>query len=229
MAGALPPHHGIVDARSPYSPTVGFERLRASYDAVAGRYEAAFGDELDAKPADRARLEAFAAAVGDPVLDLGCGPGQVGAHVARCGRVVRGVDLSPAMATLASARLGGAAAGDLRALPVRSGSVGGVVAFYTLIHLPRPDLGAGFAEVARVLRPGGRALVTFHEGDGLVEADDFLGAGVPFVATLVTLDEVAGRAAAAGLEVVAADRRDPYPAEHPTVRLTLDLRRPVRA
>lgn len=204
-----------------------WDRLRSSYDTVAGRYEATFVDELDAKPADRERLAAFAAAVGDPVLDLGCGPGQIGQAVAGHGRRVSGIDLSPAMAALAGRRLGAAAAGDLRALPVRSGSVGGVVASYSFIHLPRDEQGAGWAEVARVLRPGGRALVTAHEGEAMIENDDFLGAGVPFVATLLTLDEMTAAATTAGLEVVTADRRAPYPAEHPTVRLTVEAVRPA--
>ncbi|HEX7133611.1 MAG TPA: methyltransferase domain-containing protein [Iamia sp.] len=203
-----------------------WDRLRSSYDAVAGRYESTFVDELAGKPADRERLAAFAAAVGDPVLDLGCGPGQIGRAVADHGRRVVGVDLSPSMAGLAARRLGAAGAGDLRALPVRSGSVGGVVAFYSFIHLRREEQALGWAEIARALRPGGRALVTAHEGEGLVEADDFLGAGVPFVATLLTLDEMATAASGAGLEVVAAHRRDPYPQEHPTVRLTIEALRP---
>lgn len=201
-----------------------FDRLRHSYDVVASTYEATFVDELDAKPADRNRLAGFAASLpAGPVVDLGCGPGQVGAFVSDAvGRPVRGIDLSPAMAGLAARRLGGAAAGDLRALPLRTGSVAGVVAFYALIHLPREQMASGFAEVARVLRPGGRALVTFHEGAGLVETDDFLGAGVPFVGTLVTLDEAVGWAEAAGLDVAAATRREPVAAEHPTVRLAIE-------
>ncbi|HMJ75942.1 MAG TPA: class I SAM-dependent methyltransferase [Iamia sp.] len=203
-----------------------WDRLRSSYDTVAGVYEATFIDELAGKPADRERLAAFAAAVGDPVLDLGCGPGQIGLAVLDHGRRVLGVDLSPEMARLAAGRLGGAAAGDLRALPVRTGSVGGVVAFYSLIHLRRSELAQGWAEIARVLRPGGRALVTAHEGSGVVEVDDFLGRGVPFVATLMTRDELVAAASGAGLEVVTADRRDPYPSEHPTVRLMIEAVRP---
>ncbi len=202
-----------------------WDRLRGSYDTVAGRYEATFADELDAKPADRARLAAFAAAVGDPVLDLGCGPGQVGAEVAGSGRRVVGVDLGAGMARRAARRLKAATTGDLRALPVRSGSAGGVVAFYSFIHLRREEQTAGWAEIARVLRPGGRALVTAHEGEGLVEVDDLLGAGVPFVATLLSLDEMTAAATAAGLEVALADRRAPYPAEHPTFRLTVEAAR----
>jgi hypothetical protein len=49
---------------------------------------------------------------------------------------------------------------------------------------------------------------------------------VPFVATLLTLDEMVTGASGAGLEVVAATRRDPYPREHPTVRLTIEAVRP---
>lgn len=203
-----------------------WERLRASYDTVAAAYEATFLDELDGKPADRARLAAFATAVSDPVLELGCGPGQVGAAVRAGGRLVRGLDLSPAMAALAARRLGGAVAGDLRALPIATGSVAGVVAYYCLIHLRRAEQDTAWREIARVLRPGGRALVTAHEGEGLVETDDFLGAGVPFVATLLTLDEMRSSAESAGLTVVVADRRDPYPTEHPTTRLTIEALRP---
>lgn len=203
-----------------------WDRLRSSYDTVAGRYEATFADELDGKPADRERLATFAAVVGDPVLDLGCGPGQIGVEVMGHGRRVSGVDLSPRMARLAGRRLGSAVAGDLRALPVRSGSVGGVVACYSFIHLRREEQTAGWAEVARVLRPGGRAVVTAHEGSGTIEVDDFLGAGVPFIATLLSLDEMTAAATAVGLGVVAADRRAPYPVEHPTVRLAVEAVRP---
>lgn len=206
-------------------PSSPWERLRQSDDTVAEAYEAAFGDELAGKAADRARLVAFVTAVADPVLDLGCGPGQVGAAVAGHGRRVLGVDLSPAMARLAAGRLGAATAGDLRALPVRSASVAGVVAFYALIHLRREELAAGVAEIARVLRPGGRALVTAHEGEGTVEVDDFPGAGVPFVATLLSLDELVTAAETAGLTVVDAARRPPLPQEHPTVRLTVEALR----
>jgi SAM-dependent methyltransferase len=141
---------------------------------------------------------------------------------------VIGVDLSPAMAALAHRRLGAAAAGDLRALPVRSGAAAGVLAYYSFIHLRREEQAAGWAEVARVLRPGGRALVTAHEGEATIGNDDFLGAGVPFIATLLSLDEMTAAATTAGLEVVTADRRPAYPTEHPTVRLTIEAVRPAR-
>lgn len=203
-----------------------WEQLASSYDVVAGAYDAQFVDELDGKPRDRALLEAFAASVVDPVIDLGCGPGQIGLVLREHGREVVGVDLSRGMARLAAGRLGTAIVADLRDLPIADGALGAVVAFYSLIHVPRPQLGAALQEVHRVLRPGGEVLLSAHEGEGRIELDRFLDEPVPFVATLFTLDELTEACAAAGLDVTLAERRAPYPAEHPTTRLSVGARRP---
>jgi SAM-dependent methyltransferase len=143
-----------------------WDRLRSSYDHVAGKYEERFVDELHGKPRDRELLDAFAGAVGDPALEVGSGPGQIGAYVRRRGRHVIGIDLSPEMAKLARNRLDSAAAADLRALPLRDGAVAAIVAFYTLIHLQRGELPGALREFRRALRPGGRVLMSAHEGDG---------------------------------------------------------------
>lgn len=62
------------------APTT-WDQLGASHDRVAGKHEDRFLDELAGKPRDRELLDAFAVSVGDPVLDIGCGPGQIGAYV----------------------------------------------------------------------------------------------------------------------------------------------------
>jgi SAM-dependent methyltransferase len=199
-----------------------WDELRLSYDRVAGTYERTFHAELAGKPWDRDVLDAFCAAVTDPVVEVGCGPGQVGAYARDRGRRVVGVDFSPEMARLAAQRLHAAAAGDMRDLPIADGSIGGLLAFYAVIHLRRGELGAAFREFHRVLRPGGRVLVSAHEGEGELSSNEFLGEPVPFVATLFRLDELRLAAAGAGLVVDRADRRAPYPAEHPTVRLYIE-------
>jgi SAM-dependent methyltransferase len=203
-----------------------WERLPSSYDTVASAYEATFLDELDGKPQDRAMLQEFIGATTGPIADLGCGPGQVGHFVRRHGRTVFGVDISTAMARLASRRLDGALVGDLRQLPFVGGSLGGVVAFYSLIHLPREDVDVALAEIHRVLRPGGRLLLSAHEGRGLIEQQEFLGHAVPFVATLFSLDELLEAIRRSGLHLTMSRRRDPLDTEHQTGRLYVAAERP---
>ena len=202
-----------------------WEQLRSSYDAVARKYEARFLDELNDKPRDRELLKAFAASVSDPVVEVGSGPGQVGAFVRQRGRRVFGLDRSAQMARLAKHRLDGALVADMRWLPLASERLGGLVAFYSLIHLRRHELATALREFHRVLQPGGRVLFSAHEGQGELEHDQFLDEPVPIVATLFELDELVDASEAAGLRVTRAERRIPYASES-TVRLYVEATRP---
>ena len=159
------------------------------------------------------------------MVDVGSGPGQIGAFVRARGRHVFGADLSPEMARLAGWRLDGAVASDLRALPLASASVGGLLAFYSLIHLRRAELAAGLHELARVLRPGGQLLFSAHEGQDELVTDVFLDEPVPFAATLFSLDELIDATAGAGLTVTLAEQRSPYPSEAQTTRLYVQAAR----
>jgi SAM-dependent methyltransferase len=208
---------------------VRWDRLGSSYDRVAARYERTFMAELDEKPRDTELLAAFAAAVTGPVLEVGCGPGQVGAFLRGRGpcRHVLGIDLSAEMACIAARHLDAAAVADMREIPVADGVIGGLLAFYSVIHVRRRELAALFGEFRRVLRPGGRVLLSAHEGTGEIASDDFLGEPVPFVATLYDLAELSDAASAAGLAVAVAERRPPYPSEHPTTRLYVEAVRPA--
>jgi SAM-dependent methyltransferase len=82
----------------------------------------------------------------DPVLDLGCGEGALGA--ARAG--VIGLDCSP---TMLAAAPGPRILGDAVALPVPDACLGAVVTVNVLYHLPEPE--RAIEEARRVLRPGG--------------------------------------------------------------------------
>jgi SAM-dependent methyltransferase len=204
---------------------VTWERLPTSYDRVAAKYEERFLDELDGKPRDRELLDAFAGSVSDPVIEIGCGPGQIGAFVRRRGRAVIGVDISSEMARLAARRLDAALVADMRALPLAAGGAGGIVAFYSLIHLRRRDLTPTLAELRRVLRVRGRLLFSAHEGEGETEIEEFLDEPVPIAASFFTLDELVAATGDAGLEVRLAERRQPYPNEGSTVRLYIEAER----
>ena len=202
-----------------------WERLRSSYDLVAAKYEERFRDELQGKARDRELLESFARSVGDPIVEIGCGPGQIGVFVRERGRRVVGLDLSHEMAKLASRRLDGAVTADMRALPLRTAAVGGILAFYSVIHLRRPELESVLRAFHRVLRPGGRILLSAHEGQGEVGVAEFLGEPAPVAATLFELAELTKAASAAGFDIIRAERREPYPSEGQTVRLYVEGQR----
>ena len=59
--------------------------MRSTYDTVSGKYEDRFLDEFRDKPHDRELLAVFADSATDPVVEIGCGPGQIGAFVGRAG------------------------------------------------------------------------------------------------------------------------------------------------
>jgi SAM-dependent methyltransferase len=208
---------------------VAWDRVRSSHDRVAAAYATRFIDELRGKPRDRELLAAFATSVSDPVVEVGCGPGHIGAFVRDHGRSVVGIDLSEEMAKLSARRLDAAATADMRSLPLAGSTAAGLIAFYSLIHVRREELGPVLHEFKRVLRPGGRALFSTQEGHGEVEVDEFLGAPVSLVASFFELDELIAASRNAGLVIIRAERRAPYPSESETFRLYVEARSPEDA
>lgn len=118
----------------------------------------------------REELEALFGRLGDDprggvCLEVGCGPGRMTAALAERFDRVLAVDVSPAM--LARARAAVPASNvEFQVVPgdrldgVATGSVGSVVCYLVLQHLPRRDVALGYlCEFARVLAPKGRAYV----------------------------------------------------------------------
>ena len=208
----------------------GFEaaNVRRSYDAVAADYDATFGDELAGKPLDCRLLDDLVALVGTGpgtvVLDLGCGPGQVGERLATAGTTPVGIDLAPGM--LAIARQRRAAAGDLRAIPLRSASAAGAAAFYCLHHLPLPEIERALEEIRRVLEPGAPLLAATHLGEGALHATEWFGHPVCLSGACYPEDVFAGAITGAGFTIVERHERGPDPEEGPTQRLYLLARAP---
>ncbi|AQZ68531.1 putative methyltransferase [[Actinomadura] parvosata subsp. kistnae] len=150
-----------------------------AYDAVADLYADLARDSLGRLPLDRAMVAAFAELVRESgrrrVVEAGCGPGYMTAHLRDLGLDAYGVDVSPALLDIARRDYPGLRfeLGSMGALDVADGELGGLVSWYSIIHLPPAELPAYFAEFRRVLAPGGHLLLGFFESEGgpVVEFD----------------------------------------------------------
>ncbi|QNE19882.1 class I SAM-dependent methyltransferase [Kribbella qitaiheensis] len=141
---------------------------RISYDTVAGSYAEMVRGLLDETPYERAALELFARQVGGGVVaDVGCGPGRITGYLRGLGVDAFGIDLSPAMIDIARREFPGVRfeVGSMTELEVADASLSGLVAWYSLIHVPDEEIGAVLAHLRRVLRPGSPLLLGFHVGD----------------------------------------------------------------
>jgi SAM-dependent methyltransferase len=144
---------------------------RRSYDADAAGYAEQVHGLLEANPYLRASVALFADLVrdagGGAVADIGCGPGYVTGHLHDLGVDAFGIDLSPEMVAIArrdhpDVRF---EVGTMTGLDLADGSLTGVLAFWSVIHVPDHDVPGVFAEFHRVMRPAGPLLVGFHVGD----------------------------------------------------------------
>ena len=202
-----------------------------SYDRVAAEYAARIAGELAHKPLDRALLDRFAALVAGRglVADLGCGPGHVAAYLHERGVDAVGVDLSPGMVEEAR-RLHPDMefrTGDMRSLDVADGALAGIVAFYSIIHIPRGEVVATLGGWWRALRPGGWLLLAFHIGDHVVRLEEWWDRPVALDFYFFQVDEMEGSLGEAGFTAVETVEREPYPdVEAQTRRAYLYARRP---
>jgi SAM-dependent methyltransferase len=205
---------------------------RAAYDTLALDYAEHTRDALARQPLDRALLAGFAdlvrAADLGPVADLGCGPGHATALLRDLGLAAFGVDLSPEMVALARQAYPGLRfdEGSMTAMDLPDGALGGILARYSIIHIPTEQLPDVFDEFHRVLAPGGHLLLVFQVGDEPRHRSEAYGHQISLPYYLRPADRVAELLSRAGLDVHARMVREPQD-EETTPRATLLARKPA--
>lgn len=149
------------------------DELRAAHDVLAEFYATRLAHALDEMPVERAVLDLFCESVlrtglGNAVGDVGCGTGRLAPYLAAKGLSPRGVDLSPEMVRVARRDHPGFSfdVGDVHQLPYEDASLAGVVCWYSLIFLAPTERPGAFAELYRVVQPGGYVVTAFKAGDG---------------------------------------------------------------
>jgi SAM-dependent methyltransferase len=148
--------------------------VRDAYSSVADRYIGLFDDGWQDREDDTALVERHLTGLTGPVLDLGCGPGHWAAHLHSLGARVTGVDLVPEFIAHARAAHPGPEfrLGSMTEVDVPEHSVAGILAWYSTIHLPPPELDRVLVGFHRLLAPGGVLVVGFFASDDAVAEFD---------------------------------------------------------
>jgi SAM-dependent methyltransferase len=204
---------------------------QTSYDRVVDEYVRRISDELKDKTLDRQLLNRFAESVRNlgTACDMGCGPGHVARYLHEHGVKVCGVDISTEMVERACRLTPGVEfrQGDIMALDVPDETWAGIVAFYSVIHIPRMDVVYALRELRRVLRPGGLLLLSFHIGDNTIHLDEWWGHEVCIDFFFFQSAEMESYLTSAGFEIEEIIEREPYPdVEHQSRRSYIFARRP---
>jgi 2-polyprenyl-3-methyl-5-hydroxy-6-metoxy-1,4-benzoquinol methylase len=157
--------------------------VESGYDLMAEQYLATkSGDDPLSQEAleDLSSLLPTAAAV----LDLGCGAGVPATRwLAERGFAVTGVDVSARQLDLARTHVPEATfvKADMAEVCFEPGTFGAVVAFHSIIHVPRTEHTALLGRIHRCLKPNGAFLATMTITDYEGRDEDWEGWGAPMV------------------------------------------------
>lgn len=175
--------------------------VRRGYDAITDTYaETRTDDSSDVTVCERFLDELEA---GDRLLDAGCGQGiPVPARASESIDAV-GIDLSRGQleAARANAPLTSLTQGDMTRLPFAGDAFDAVTAYYSLIHVPEGEHQTVLDEFARVLRPGGQALVVEGTSEWHGTNPDWLDTGREMQWHIVGPEVTREQLQAAGFEV----------------------------
>jgi SAM-dependent methyltransferase len=152
---------------------VNLEQVRQAYASVADLYIGLFGTSQQVHADDLAFIGRHLSSRPGTVLDLGCGPGHITGYLRSMGVDATGIDLVPEFIAHAKAAhpSGKYQLGSMEDLDVANQSIAGILAWYSLIHLPPQDLDGVLAEFRRAMAPAGTLVVGFFDGDEIAAFD----------------------------------------------------------
>ncbi|TSE00437.1 class I SAM-dependent methyltransferase [Skermania sp. ID1734] len=147
--------------------------VRVAYSALADRYISGFGSLDHVHQDDLGLLEKYLVGVSGPVVDAGCGPGHLTAHLVSRGVDARGIDLVPEF--IGHARNAHPCvpfqAESFMPLPADDDDLAGIIAWYSLIHLQAAQVCEALTEFHRALAPEGVLVLGFFDGDDVEPFD----------------------------------------------------------
>jgi SAM-dependent methyltransferase len=145
------------------------EPVRTAYGAMSAQYIELFGTSEYMHADDLALITRHLSIRAAAVLDVGCGPGHLTEHLRLHDVDATGIDLVPEFIDHARATFpdGKYAIGSMHELHVPDHSVAGILAWYSLIHLPPDSLDRALCELRRAIAPAGTLVTGFFDGNKL--------------------------------------------------------------
>ncbi|GGC75290.1 methyltransferase [Hoyosella rhizosphaerae] len=142
------------------------DRIQAAYGARASEYASVLGRVDQMHPCDVALISSWGAGVCGPILDAGCGPGHWTDLLHQANRDVTGIDVVPEFIASARREFPGVRYElmDMAQMPFPDGSFGGVMAWYSMIHLDREAATNLVESFYQLLGDGGSVLLGFFVG-----------------------------------------------------------------
>lgn len=199
------------------------DQVRRAYGVVAEQYIDLFGSTMQVDQDDLDLIARHLSIRPGAVLDAGCGPGHLTAHLRALDVDATGLDIVPEF--LDHARIthhgGRYLRGSMRRLPVPDGCLAGILAWYSLIHIAPDDLDDVLAELRRAIAPGGTLVVGFFDGDEVAAFDHKV-----VTAYHLPVDEVVARLQRAGFTEVERQTRPGVaePGKRPHAAVAASLR-----
>ncbi|GAA1405651.1 hypothetical protein AUR04nite_15810 [Glutamicibacter uratoxydans] len=147
--------------------------IRDAYAARAQEYISLLGSMQDMESLDVELISQWAQDIDGPIVDAGSGPGHWTDYLRRSGADIQGLDAVPAFIASARSRFPDSrfSVGNLSRMPFAAKSLGGVLAWYSIIHIHPANCGGILAEFARVLKSNGALLIGAFQGPQSHEFD----------------------------------------------------------
>ncbi|WP_432972679.1 class I SAM-dependent methyltransferase [Dactylosporangium sp. CA-233914] len=180
------------------------EQVRQAYASVSELYIELFGSSQKVHAGDLGFIGRHLAGRPGPVLDLGCGPGHITGHLRSLGVDATGIDMVPEFIAHARAAHpdGRYQLGSMEDLDVADHSIAGILAWFSLIHLPPQRIDGVLAKFRRAMAPAGMLVLGVFDGDEVAAFDHKV-----VTAYRWPVDELVERLALAGFAEVERLRR----------------------
>lgn len=148
-------------------------RVTEAYESPLVDVERILGTEISPNDPDRAIIEPWAAAVDGRILDVGAGTGRWTGHLASLGHTVEGLEPAERLTTRARARHPSVIFhhGSLEDLARSETRWGGILAWYSMIHMSPDELPDALVILRTLLNDSGSLLMSFFSGPRLEAFD----------------------------------------------------------